>query len=149
MARRLASEALEAQEANLETPPKQPRLEPREATAALLVVHKELPDFGGRLAEFLWGARSVSKCSLHHLLCTSQAAQLKLIVGIKEARLTSRRSTHEDVSFSHMCDELQATYPQSWASSRRLQLSSTECADEKFVKSILRVHCDSQLTGNP
>ncbi|OLQ15349.1 Retrovirus-related Pol polyprotein from transposon TNT 1-94 [Symbiodinium microadriaticum] len=74
---------------------------------------------------------------LHSLLCSSKTAELKLLVGIKEMRIQHERDACQVRSYAEMCDQVEALHQNSWCSSRKLRLCSTEEGDRKAANAIL------------
>eukprot|EP00931_Biecheleriopsis_adriatica_P107338 TRINITY_DN81689_c0_g1_i1.p2 TRINITY_DN81689_c0_g1~~TRINITY_DN81689_c0_g1_i1.p2 ORF type:complete len:174 (+),score=33.23 TRINITY_DN81689_c0_g1_i1:23-523(+) len=136
------------------TPEKRARLKVAPEPLTLLKVQEALPDFAGRLAEYLWAVRSEETSSLwatkihfepdmRCLLSTGSKAQLTLVIGIKEGRLDKTRSSHLNYSYMNMCEVICRALPSKWAKSRKLAVSKTADADYNFALSTVRLHAEA------
>eukprot|EP00929_Paragymnodinium_shiwhaense_P078399 TRINITY_DN40620_c0_g1_i1.p1 TRINITY_DN40620_c0_g1~~TRINITY_DN40620_c0_g1_i1.p1 ORF type:complete len:294 (+),score=54.33 TRINITY_DN40620_c0_g1_i1:229-1110(+) len=124
---------------------------------------REVPDFGGRLAELLWevsgrteeytlgrghfGALHITRRKLEpaipSMLTASKDIQLMTIIGIKERRLVSMStdvSPEKSRVYATMCDCVTRACPQAWAESRKFRLCSTESADMLAAQQLLAAH---------
>ncbi|CAE7204300.1 unnamed protein product [Symbiodinium sp. CCMP2592] len=106
-------------------------------SSALFRAQEALPTFGGLLAELLFVEEKGGMRDLHSLLCISKTAELKLLVGIKEMRIQHERDASQVRSYAEMCDQVQALHQNSWCSSRKLRLCSTEEGDRRAATAIL------------
>lgn len=149
---------------------KRPRLE--QLNIHFLDVLSAIPDFGGRLAQYLWSTRETQfqdplwKLSgmqegingkpilitshLPRLLCASSAMQLSLVVGIKERRGVSLKegSLKLQTSYSEMLAFVERTYPQAWANSRRLRMFTSAEADFEIAGIFLRPYLPFERSTN-
>eukprot|EP00930_Biecheleria_cincta_P006550 TRINITY_DN107578_c0_g1_i1.p1 TRINITY_DN107578_c0_g1~~TRINITY_DN107578_c0_g1_i1.p1 ORF type:complete len:167 (+),score=26.93 TRINITY_DN107578_c0_g1_i1:119-619(+) len=120
-----------------------------DVNSVLLDILVNIPDFGGRFAEFLYDhgkteinmplflahlfsaeklrALSARSMCLHRLLATSAAVQKYVIVGIKEWR----RSTSNPLLMAECSVRVQQLVPAAWKDSRRLRKYNTLDADDR------------------
>lgn len=118
-----------------------------------------VPDFGGRLATFLWkvdaaggadaldgastlGASKRRRCagqlSVHRLMCCSHSVHVAVIMGIKEHRafLDGERA----LAFDYVVEAVKRAFPKEWLSLRQLQFSDSRAEDTKVCYEVLKRH---------